>query len=200
MSNTSMNKSNEGDDGWQWNANNTKLLVDLYEERYLRFQDPRVRKRSLWLEIVEDMEQAGYKGISADICDRKWRNMRKTYRTSKEAMLKSGRKSVAWPYYDFFEKMHQTEGRPQSSSEKNSDSDETTFNIAVADILAATSESIPSTTTADDLTVTQEQQRQLLILERSRIAAVKELSRRIDESNAIQRDRNDLLREFLTKI
>ncbi|KAM8715509.1 hypothetical protein ACLKA7_002544 [Drosophila subpalustris] len=194
-----------GVEEWHWNAKSTKLLVGLYSERRHRFRDPKTRKRALWTEIVDDMERAGYKGINEDICDRKWRNMKKTYRTCRETLRKNGRKRVGWEYFDTFDEMFQNENLPATlKAESDHLTEETQQHIALSDIGASVEEGDTTSRTepgnSADLSVTHEQQRQLLILERSRIAAIRELSKRIDESNAIQRERNDLLREYLSQL
>lgn len=191
-----------GVEEWHWNAKSTKLLVELYSERRHRFRDPKTRKRALWTEIVDDMERAGYKGINEDICDRKWRNMKKTYRTCRETLRKNGRKRVGWEYYDTFDDMFQNESVPASIKVDSDTLTEEHQPIAPSDNCASVEvdplRAEPGN--SGDLSVTQEQQRQLLILERSRIAAIRELSKRIEESNVIQRERNDLLREYLTQL
>ncbi|XP_046866755.1 uncharacterized protein LOC124460274 [Drosophila willistoni] len=170
---------------WHWTGKTTKLLVELYMDRSHRFRDPKSKKRSLWSEIVNEMEQAGYKGINEDICDRKWRNMKKTYRTCREAMRNNERKRLNWEYYDTFEELYQHEfnGREQAQP---------------------SNPAIRSSQEEDD-SIFEEGERaghsasQLYLLERSKIEAIKELSRRLDESNAIQRERNELLRDFLNQ-
>ncbi|XP_034471922.1 uncharacterized protein LOC117779731 [Drosophila innubila] len=191
-----------GVEEWHWNAKSTKLLVELYSERRHRFRDPKTRKRALWTEIVDDMERAGYKGINEDICDRKWRNMKKTYRTCRATLRKNGRKRVGWEYYDTFDDMFQNENLPATvKTESDSFTEEPQDNF-LSDISASVEADTLRTEPgiSADLSVTHEQQRQLLVLERSRIAAIRELSKRIEESNVIQRERNDLLREYLSQL
>lgn len=193
-----------GVDEWHWNAKSTKLLVELYFERRYRFRDPKTRKRALWTEIVDDMERAGYKGINEDICDRKWRNMKKTYRTCRETLKKNGRKRVGWEYFDTFDEMFQNEN-PSIKSEPSdaSKDDQQQHNMTASDTFASTDGEATQAEARGatlDISMTHEQQRQLLILERSRIAAIRELSKRIEESNTIQRERNDLLREYLSQL
>lgn len=191
-----------GMDEWHWNAKSTKLLVELYVERRNRFRDPKTRKRALWTEIVDDMERAGYKGINEDICDRKWRNMKKTYRTCRETLKKNGRKRAGWEYFDIFDEMFQNENiksEPGNSKKDDQQQDRTPS----VDTCASVKEENTQPETAEntfDISMGDEQQRQLLILERSRISAIRELSKRIEESNTIQRERNDLLREYLSQL
>ncbi|XP_070064854.1 uncharacterized protein [Drosophila virilis] len=193
-----------GAEEWHWNLKSTKLLVELYSERRHRFRDPKTRKRALWTEIVDGMERAGFKGINEDICDRKWRNMKKTYRTCRETLRKTGRKRVGWEYYDTFDEMFQNENAPANIKLEDDSlpaEQQQQQHTALADMCSTTVEpQAPATDNASDLSVSQEQQRQLLILERNRIAAIRELSKRIEESNAIQRERNDLLREYLAQL
>lgn len=191
-----------GVEEWHWNVQSTKLLVELYSDRRHRFRDPKTRKRALWTEIVDDMERAGYKGINEDICDRKWRNMKKTYRTCRETLKKNGRKRVGWEYYDTFDDMFQNENSPASVKTETDHLTEESHHMVLSDISASVEAETLRTEPGNsaDLSVSHEQQRQLLILERSRIAAIRELSKRIEESNVIQRERNDLLREYLSQL
>lgn len=190
-----------GVDEWHWNTKSTKLLVELYFERRYRFRDPKTRKRALWTEIVDDMTCAGYKGINEDICDRKWRNMKKTYRTCRETLKKNGRKRVGWEYFDTFDEMFQNESI--KSEPGNCNKDDQQQDRTPIDTCASVKEQTTQVETEEntfDISMAHEQQQQLLILERSRIAAIRELSKRIEESNTIQRERNDLLREYLSQL
>ncbi|XP_030377665.1 uncharacterized protein LOC115626431 [Scaptodrosophila lebanonensis] len=176
---------------WHWNAKSTKLLVELYLERRDRFRDPKHRKRVLWTEIVDEMERAGYKGINEDLCDRKMRNMKKTYRTCKESMRRTGRKRVSWEHYETFDELFQHE--PQSTSKPEA--------TALAEEPTIKCKTCPTQLDPNgDMFVPNALNGQLLVIERSRVAAIKELSKRIEESNAIQRERNDLLREYLAQL
>ncbi|XP_060665289.1 uncharacterized protein LOC132797549 [Drosophila nasuta] len=192
-----------GVEEWHWNSKSTKLLVELYSERRHRFRDPKTRKRALWTEIVDDMEHAGYKGINEDICDRKWRNMKKTYRTCRETLKKNARKRVGWEYYDTFDDMFQNENVNSTTAKTESDAliEEQHNELSDMQCTLETDNNTIRAEQSNDMTmVAEEQQRQLLILERSRIAAIRELSKRIEESNVIQRERNDLLREYLSQL
>ncbi|KAH8375084.1 hypothetical protein KR093_003703 [Drosophila rubida] len=191
-----------GVEEWHWNSKSTKLLVELYSERRSRFRDPKTRKRALWTEIVDDMERAGYKGINEDICDRKWRNMKKTYRTCRETLKKNARKRVAWEYYDTFEDMFQDENVNTTTAKTESDTviEEQHHDLSDIQCTSVEDENTIRAEQSNNRIVSEEQQRQLLILERSRIAAIRELSKRIEESNVIQRERNELLREYLSQL
>lgn len=68
----------------QWTVKNTKLLLQLYNERKEKFRDPKIKKRKLWIEIANEMDRNGYKDLNEDILDRKLRNLKKTYRTIKD--------------------------------------------------------------------------------------------------------------------
>ncbi|KAH8281217.1 hypothetical protein KR044_011657 [Drosophila immigrans] len=193
-----------GVEEWHWNSKSTKLLVELYSERRHRFRDPKTRKRALWTEIVDDMERAGYKGINEDICDRKWRNMKKTYRTCRETLRKNARKRVGWEYYDTFDDMFQNENVNTTTNTTAKTESDVLIEEQHSELSDIRSTSVEGYTLraeqSNDMTVSDEQQRQLLILERSRISAIRELSKRIEESNVIQRERNDLFREYLSQL
>lgn len=55
----------------------------MYTERKDKFRDPKIRKKTLWTEMSQGMNLAGY-NVDEDILDRKLRNMKKTYKTIKD--------------------------------------------------------------------------------------------------------------------
>ena len=85
-----------------WDRKLTKLLLHAYKQRCFRFRDPKIKKKLLWIEIVDVFRQHGVT-VDLDCLDRKMRNMRRTYRTIKDNNNQSGRGRVNWEYYDIFE-------------------------------------------------------------------------------------------------
>ncbi|KYQ49653.1 hypothetical protein ALC60_11274 [Trachymyrmex zeteki] len=88
-----------------WTVRSTKLLLKLFKERKIKFRNPKIRKRTLWTDIMKEMQKMGYTDVNEDILDRKLRNLKKTYRTIKDNNKKTstGRGRITWEYYDTFE-------------------------------------------------------------------------------------------------
>lgn len=90
-----------------WTARSTKFFLELFKERKSKFRDPKIKKRTLWTDIMQEMHKIGYTEVNEDILDRKLRNLKKTYRSIKDNNNKSstGRKRITWEYYDIFEEL-----------------------------------------------------------------------------------------------
>lgn len=77
--------------------------MHLFQERKGRFRDPKVKKKSLWTEIVNEFRKYNYTNVTENILDRKMRNIKKTYRTIKNNQRLSGRGRITWEYYETFQ-------------------------------------------------------------------------------------------------
>lgn len=82
------------------------LLLDEYQKRYEKFRNPKIKKKKLWMEIVNVINTFGY-NVDADIVDRKIRNMKATFRKIKEnnSKSKTGRGTISWEYYGKFKEI-----------------------------------------------------------------------------------------------
>lgn len=92
-------------ENFYWNNENTKLLLHLFQERYEKFRDPKIKKKTLWTEMAVEFGKHNYKNVPEDILDRKMRNMKKTYRTIKDNQKLTGRGRITWEYFEIFENM-----------------------------------------------------------------------------------------------
>ncbi|KAF5284083.1 hypothetical protein FQA39_LY17132 [Lamprigera yunnana] len=90
-----------------WDARAIKLLIFHYNERKLAFRDPKIKKRTLWGRIQKEFVTKGYESVSIDILDTKFRNMKKTFKTTFDNNKKktTGRGRVSWSYYAEFLKL-----------------------------------------------------------------------------------------------
>lgn len=84
-----------------WTNQSTKLLLQKYYERQSKFCDPKIKKKLLWTEIVDEFKIKGY-NVSEDILDRKMRNLKQSYKSIKENNRKSstGLDRITWKWYD----------------------------------------------------------------------------------------------------
>jgi len=95
----------EKENNFTWTTKSTKLFLESYAERKEKFRDPKIKKKTLWREIVQIMKQHGYMNIDEDLLDRKMRNMKRSYKTIKLNNNKktTGRGRISWEYYETFE-------------------------------------------------------------------------------------------------
>ena len=86
-----------------WNISTTKALIDGYKRRKEQFRDPKIKKRTLWSEITDEMKLLGYT-TTVDALDMKFRNLKKTFKAIMDNNKRSstGRGRITWPYYDDF--------------------------------------------------------------------------------------------------
>jgi len=77
--------------------------LNSYLDRKDRFRDPKVKKKTLWAEILQIMKTNDYTNLNEDLLDRKMRNMRKSYKNIKDNNNKkssTGRGRVSWQYFE----------------------------------------------------------------------------------------------------
>ncbi|XP_023950394.2 uncharacterized protein LOC112054740 [Bicyclus anynana] len=79
--------------------NYIKQLLTFYLENKQKFNDPLVKKKHLWRLIGPRL------GLTAEECDKKFRNMKQTYIRLAEKMRDTG-KDNTWPYYSYFEQIY----------------------------------------------------------------------------------------------
>lgn len=90
---------------FSWTRENTKLLLQSYSDRKNQFQDPKIKKKILWSQIVKEFEIKGCY-VLEDILDRKMRNLKQTYKNIKDNNKKAsaGRGRISWEWFDIMEK------------------------------------------------------------------------------------------------
>lgn len=89
---------------FSWTRKNTKLLLQSYSDRKNQFQDPKIKKKILWSQIVKEFKIKGYY-VLKDILDRKKR--KQTYKNIKDNNKKAsaGRGRISWEWFDIMEKI-----------------------------------------------------------------------------------------------
>jgi len=81
--------------------------LNCYLDRKGSFRNAKVKKKTLWAQILKIMKENGYANLNEDLLDRKMRNMKKSYKNIKENNKKTstGRGRVSWEYFDTFEEI-----------------------------------------------------------------------------------------------
>ncbi|XP_023228002.1 trihelix transcription factor GT-3b-like [Centruroides sculpturatus] len=89
----------EGESGdFSWTDSSTRLLITTRLNMDDEFRKP-IRKTKLWDSISKKMENHGYT-ISPSDCDKKWRNLKTTYKRNRDkAKQHTGESAITWPYF-----------------------------------------------------------------------------------------------------
>ncbi|XP_043666630.1 uncharacterized protein LOC122628417 isoform X2 [Vespula pensylvanica] len=89
-------------ENFAWTNQTTKLLLQKYNDRKSKFRDPKIKKKLLWMEIVEEFKIKGY-NVNEAIVDRKMRNLKQSYKSIKDNNKKTSRNRITWKWYDTME-------------------------------------------------------------------------------------------------
>ena len=81
----------------QWTDAATRLLLEHYEHRQHQFGDPKVKKRTIWKEISEQLIASGYQ-FSPQQTENRWKTLTAAYRRVKDNNNRSGRQKRTCPY------------------------------------------------------------------------------------------------------
>lgn len=188
------------------------------------FRDPKKKKKDLWTEITRKFAERGY-SVTPDMLDRKFRNMTRTFKQIKDNNKKSttGTGRINWEYFEAFEKMFEVDRSvnfqpPIASSNflnfpSTSTSNSITSNILSDPVLELNSsqfeQNIATPLTNPEHTRIakekktgskrlQEYRKNLLQTEISRVNEIKKLREAIEQSNDIQKERNQILLQLVT--
>jgi Myb/SANT-like DNA-binding domain len=91
----------------RWSHNATLCLLAAYEEKEKLLKSNTVRRSEAWKEVAEYMAAAGFDKFTADQCDNKFHNLKKTYLKKKDNMGagSSGHERMDFTYFDEFDKL-----------------------------------------------------------------------------------------------
>ena len=81
----------------------TLLLLELYRTYRTQFRSAKHIK-NVWQKIAADMNNKGHK-LMWQICEKKFRNMKGTFKEIKDHNRKSGRGRKQWPYLELFNEL-----------------------------------------------------------------------------------------------
>lgn len=86
----------------EWTRNVTLLLLELYQNHFNDFENPKIMKKTVWGEIASGIQAAGFGNMTWDVCEKKFRNLKSTYRTIMENGRSTGQVRTKWPYFEYF--------------------------------------------------------------------------------------------------
>ncbi|KAL2733863.1 repetitive organellar protein-like isoform X2 [Vespula squamosa] len=76
-------------ENFTWRNQITKLLLQKYNDRKIKFRDPKIKKKLLWMEIVAEFKIKGY-NVNEIILGSKMRNLKQLYKNIKNNKKKIG--------------------------------------------------------------------------------------------------------------
>ena len=88
---------------FEWNHQATLLLLSLYRNHKTAFRSAKHAK-SVWQRIADGMQLEGYE-IIWDVCEKKFRNLKGTYKTVNDNNRKTGRGRRKWQYFEIFSEL-----------------------------------------------------------------------------------------------
>ncbi|CAG9762566.1 unnamed protein product [Ceutorhynchus assimilis] len=68
---------------FKWTKQVTLLLLNLYKEKNEQFRNSKIKNKDIWSKILKEFQNKGYI-VTIDLLDRKFRNMKKTYKDNKD--------------------------------------------------------------------------------------------------------------------
>ncbi|KAJ4436220.1 hypothetical protein ANN_18850 [Periplaneta americana] len=55
-------------------------LIEEYKKVEHEFKDSNIKKKHIWRKIAQRLAERGYPNVTEDMCDKKWRNLKKTFK------------------------------------------------------------------------------------------------------------------------
>ncbi|XP_028176783.1 uncharacterized protein LOC114364715 [Ostrinia furnacalis] len=199
----------DGDEHWE--DKSIRLLLDMYLQNIEKFRDPKMKKKNVWLNIAHVV------GKGPENCDKKFRNLKQTYVRLLKKKNRSGALTVRWPYFNIFEEIFSENGEYQPEIQQKIQEGNTED---VAKVLLSINAARPieaSVPDNEEASTSQNDEakkklnkkrynefRKITLEMRDRQRTVEEKLDRliniVEESNAIQRERNAMFQQFLEKL
>ncbi|CAG9138732.1 unnamed protein product [Plutella xylostella] len=88
---------------FKWSKPAIDHLVKLRFSKNDLFNSPKTRKSDLWHAIAVTLGEK-FPGITAEMCDAKYRNLVHTYKLNKQRECRYGVETVKWEYFQLFDK------------------------------------------------------------------------------------------------
>ncbi|KAB0804466.1 hypothetical protein PPYR_01436 [Photinus pyralis] len=163
-----------------------------------------MNKKVFWDKLAKSLREKGHINVDGASLDQKFRYMKNTFKKIKDNSKKTatGRSRVNWKYFDWFEQICASDkaiNPPMLVSTIAIDDEAGTSNKENGDNVAKTpSSSRSSTPDSRSGTRLDTFRKRHLILEEARLEELKAIRLEIAESNKINREKLDLLKQHLT--
>lgn len=201
-----------------WTDENTTLLLEEYHKRKDLFRDPSKKKKDLWWEIRLVFVDQGF-DISTDTLDKKFRNMKHTYKRVKENYEMrpiAGRGLLKWKYYNIMKSIFEGINLSSRAEEPPSKIIHLGSSSAISELQFTDEEEEEEgeevgeedQIEAEPVRLRKKARRnffgQIGSVQREQVAAIQSLQSSVDENTAVlrhlvkvQEDRNDILKKLV---
>lgn len=98
----------------KWTAPATGMLLDLYIQNEDKFNSPHIKKKLLWRKISERLNEAGHM-FDADKCERKFLNLKTTYRYTVDHNIQTGNQKRC-AFYDHLDSIFKFQASAEAAS------------------------------------------------------------------------------------
>ncbi|XP_044737066.1 uncharacterized protein LOC123299007 [Chrysoperla carnea] len=83
-----------------WTSPMVYALIEEYRKLIVQFRDPKARQKDLWIKVADGMQMKGYH-VDYQMCDRKWRNLKQTFKSIYYDKRKKRQRT--WEFYEILQ-------------------------------------------------------------------------------------------------
>lgn len=83
-----------------WSRDQTAALISTYRDNIQEFRNPFKRQKILWENVAYKMKICGFKNITGNNCDRKWRNLKATFKKIYYDTGRTEESKCQWEFYN----------------------------------------------------------------------------------------------------
>lgn len=83
-----------------WSREKTDLLISIYRDHIEEFRNPFKRQKYVWENVAYKMKINGYENVTGTICDRKWRNLKSTFKKIYYDIERTQESKCQWDFYN----------------------------------------------------------------------------------------------------
>lgn len=83
-----------------WSREKTDALICIYRDHIEEFRNPFKRQKFLWENVANKMKICGFKNVTGNNCDRKWRNLKSTFKKIYYDTERTEESKLQWDFYN----------------------------------------------------------------------------------------------------
>lgn len=83
-----------------WNREKTEALISIYRDHIEEFRNPYKRQKILWENLAYKMKIFGFENVTGKNCDRKWRNLKSTFKKIYYDTERTQESKCQWDFYN----------------------------------------------------------------------------------------------------
>lgn len=103
-----------------WSREKTEALISIYREHIEEFRNPYKRQNILWENLAYKMKICGFENVTGNNCDRKWRNLKATFKKIYYDKERTQESKSQWDFYNELEVLFTKDYRKEMGVERKS--------------------------------------------------------------------------------